>query len=110
MSRAPLDGRVLITGATGGLGAAMARALHARGASLVLTGRRAAILEDLSANSAHVPSSVTWPTKLRLRALPTKVGEIDILVANAALPASGELVELSIAEIDRCSTSTCARR
>jgi len=36
-----LDGaRVLLTGATGGLGQAIARALHERGASLLLTGRR----------------------------------------------------------------------
>ena len=44
-----IDGcRTLLTGATGGLGQAMARALAARGARLVLTGRRAEVLEPLA--------------------------------------------------------------
>ena len=44
-----LDGaRVLLTGATGGLGQAIARALHERGASLLLTGRRLDVLTPLA--------------------------------------------------------------
>ena len=39
----------LVTGATGGIGAAIARALHAQGARVALTGRRAAELEALAA-------------------------------------------------------------
>ena len=41
--------RVLLTGATGGLGQAIARALHARGAILTLTGRRLDVLQPLAA-------------------------------------------------------------
>ena len=40
---------VLLTGATGGLGHAIARALRARGAELILTGRRTDVLEPLAA-------------------------------------------------------------
>ena len=48
--RMKLDGaRVLLTGATGGLGQAIARALAERGATLTLTGRRADVLEPLAA-------------------------------------------------------------
>ena len=51
-----LAGRtVLLTGATGGLGAEMARALTARGASLVLTGRRADALEAIAAETGGRP-------------------------------------------------------
>ena len=39
----------LLTGATGGLGQAIARGLAARGATLTLTGRRADVLEPLAA-------------------------------------------------------------
>ncbi len=40
---------VLLTGATGGIGHAIARALHGRGGELILTGRRAEVLEPLAA-------------------------------------------------------------
>jgi uncharacterized protein len=39
--------RALVTGATGGLGHAIARALHARGCELILTGRRAGVVDTL---------------------------------------------------------------
>ena len=47
-----LAGRtVLLTGASGGLGHAIARRLRAEGASLVLTGRRSDVLEPLAAET-----------------------------------------------------------
>ena len=38
----------LVTGATGGIGAALARALHAQGAHVTLSGTREAVLEELA--------------------------------------------------------------
>jgi short-subunit dehydrogenase len=98
--------RVLLTGATGGIGQQLAMAFAARGAELVLTGRRTDVLEPLveritkrGARASAVPADLSdrdAPENLLDRA-----GDIDILVANAALPASGLLSEYSIAEIDR---------
>ena len=42
--------KALVTGATGGLGQAMAEALHANGAQVVVTGTRKAVLEELAAS------------------------------------------------------------
>jgi 3-oxoacyl-[acyl-carrier protein] reductase len=42
----------LVTGATGGIGAAIARALHKAGATIAISGTRAAVLEELKAELA----------------------------------------------------------
>src|ERR1700722_1754288 len=93
----------LVTGATGGLGSAIASALRARGAELIVSGRRAAELESLavSLNGRAVVADLTAREELeRLGALALEAG-VDVLVANAALPASGLLSDLTVAEIDR---------
>ena len=91
----------LLTGATGGIGHAVARALGERGARLVLTGRREDVLGGLAAElgARALPADLSEPGEVdRLLA---EAGEVDILVANAALPASGRLESYSVAEIDR---------
>jgi len=100
-----LDGaRVLLTGATGGLGQAIARALSARGAALVLTGRRAEVLEPLAAEigGRAVASDLADPAAVD--ALLAEAGEVDVLVANAGLPGSGGLHSFTVEEIDRALT------
>jgi len=93
-----------VTGATGGIGAAIARALDARGAQLVLTGRREEQLAELktSLGGEHVE---LVPLDLAERDGPGRLAEaagmVDVLVANAALPASGRVEDFTPDAIDR---------
>src|SRR5438477_5660347 len=89
-----LDGaRVLVTGASGGIGNAIARALHERGASLAITGRRLDALEALKAELGDRVDVLQADLAKRedVNALPERAGAVDVLVANAGLPGSGEL-------------------
>jgi uncharacterized protein len=99
-----VDGRsVLVTGASGGIGQAIARNLHARGARLLLSGRRTDVLEALGAELGERVEAVPADLSQRadVAALAQRAAEVDVLVANAALPASGHLLEFSREEIDR---------
>jgi short-subunit dehydrogenase len=95
---------VLLTGATGGLGRAIAEALAGRGASLILSARKAEALEQLASElpgSGHItiPADLAEPgaaTKLALDA-----GEFDVLVANAGLRGAGDLTDYSHEDIGR---------
>jgi short-subunit dehydrogenase len=92
---------VLLTGATGGLGHAIARALSQRGAKLILTGRRAEVLEPLATELGARSIAVDLSDRDDVERLLADAGEVDILVANAALPATGTLDSFSVEEIDR---------
>jgi short-subunit dehydrogenase len=92
---------VLLTGATGGIGQALARALHAAGATLVLTGRRADVLEPLAAQLGARALAVDLSDAAQVQRLAGEAGDVDILVANAALPASGLLDSFTVEQIDR---------
>ena len=94
-------GRVLLTGATGGIGQAIARAFAGRGATLVLSGRRSEMLEALAAEVGGHAVSCDLAKREDLDRLIAEAGDIDVLVANAALPASGTLTDLSQEQIDR---------
>lgn len=87
-----LDGKVaLITGASGGIGAEIARTLHAQGAVVVLSGTRAEALEALAAElgaRAHVcPADLSDPSApdALLAAAEAAAGPLSILVNNAGL-------------------------
>jgi uncharacterized protein len=92
---------VLLTGATGGIGQAIARALAARGGKLILTGRRIDVLEPLAQQLDARTAAVDLAEPAELERLVRDAGEVDILVANAALPASGALDSFTVQEIDR---------
>jgi short-subunit dehydrogenase len=96
------DRTVLITGAPGGIGARLASRLHAEGASLVLSGRNQVELDRLALTlkpARVVVADLSRPEEVDR--LASEAGAVDILVANAAVPASGELVSFSVEEIDR---------
>jgi uncharacterized protein len=92
--------RVLLTGATGGLGQAVARALAARGAKLLITGRRADVLEPLASEFGGQALACDLADPAAVQRLVADAGDVDVLVANAALPASGALATFSVEEID----------
>jgi short-subunit dehydrogenase len=94
------DRSVLLTGATGGLGQAIARRLHAAGAHLVVTGRRGDVLEQLAADIGARSLAVDLSDADAVLRLAEECADVDVLVANAGLPASGDLMSFSVAEID----------
>jgi short-subunit dehydrogenase len=92
----------LLTGATGGLGRAIAAGLAGSGATLVLSGRRE---EDLLALAESLPGKDHRVVVADLAAdgeaerLAEAAAGVDILVANAGLSATGWLAEFSPAEL-----------
>jgi short-subunit dehydrogenase len=99
-----LDGsRALVTGASGGIGLAIARALHARGATVIATARRQAVLEGLCAELGDRVEVVQADLADRddVAGLQEQAGRVDVLVANAALPASGAFDDFSGDQVDR---------
>jgi uncharacterized protein len=98
-----LRGRtVLLTGATGGLGQAIARELTRRGASLVLTGRRAEVLEPLADEVGGRAIACDLGEAVDVERLLEDVGDgVDVLVANAGLPGSGHISTFSVEDVDR---------
>lgn len=96
----PRASRVLITGATGGLGQAIAASLATYGADLVLTGRRADVLGDL----AQQLEAEAVVADLRDRADLERVAEVarscDVLVANAGIGGDSPIESVTTDEID----------
>lgn len=91
-----LDGKVaLVTGASGGLGASIARVLHAQGARVALSGTRVDVLEALAAElgegAASCPADLREPAAadVLIAAAEAALGPLDILVNNAGLTRDG---------------------
>ncbi len=97
-----LSGKIaLVTGATGGIGGAIARSLHAQGATVVLSGTREAVLADLAKElgeraffAAANLSDAESVVGLVARAEEAAGGPLDILVANAGITKDGLLMRM----------------
>ncbi|MFN6544030.1 SDR family NAD(P)-dependent oxidoreductase [Mycolicibacterium nivoides] len=98
-----LNGRsALVTGATGGIGRAIARELAGRGSALTVTGRREPALHKL-VDELGPPACALTADLSRLDEaddLMDRAGEVDILVANAGVGIPQDLTMLSDSEIE----------
>ncbi len=85
----------LVTGATGGIGAAIARALHKAGATVAISGTRAPVLEQLKSELGErchvVPCNLSDAADVEklVPAAEAAMGSLDILVNNAGITKDG---------------------
>lgn len=96
----------LITGASGGIGGAIAKALHSAGATVTLSGTREAPLQELAAELGDRVHVITCnlSDKEAVEALPKAaaeaMGSVDILVNNAGITKDNLFMRMSDAEWD----------
>ncbi|MCZ8087387.1 MAG: 3-oxoacyl-[acyl-carrier-protein] reductase [Brevundimonas sp.] len=91
----------LVTGATGGIGGAIARALHAQGATVVLSGTRESVLAGLAADlgerAVTAPANLSDPESVDglVGAAEAAAGApLDVLVANAGITRDGLILRM----------------
>ena len=113
--------RALVTGASGGIGAEVARALHAAGATVGLSGTRIEPLQTLAAelgDRAHVlPCDLSDPAAVEalVKQATEAMGAVDILVNNAGITRDGLMKRmsddnwLSVIEVNLTSTFRLCR-
>ncbi len=109
MSYAIEGKRVLVTGASTGIGAALAEGFAARGAVVGICARRAALLADvLDRVQKHSPESRAWTVDLSdldtveafARRADAEMGGVDVLVNNAGAPKRRKVTDLTPAVVE----------
>ncbi len=97
----------LITGASGGIGGAIARALHAQGARVALSGTRegplAELAAELGARSHVLPCNLSDPAAVDAlpKAAADAMGSLDILVNNAGITKDNLFMRMSDEEFEQ---------
>jgi 3-oxoacyl-[acyl-carrier protein] reductase len=97
----------LVTGATGGIGGAIARAFHRQGATVALSGTRREVLETLAGElkeRAHVlPCNLsnTEEVEALVPSAEKAMGQLDILVCNAGITRDNLFVQMKDEEWDQ---------
>jgi short-subunit dehydrogenase len=105
------EGRtVLVTGASSGIGAAVARELAARGDTVALVARRRERLDEVLADCRRsAPASERWAADLSdpeaaahlVLAIWNHYGGLDVVINNAAVPMRRHATRLTMAEVER---------
>ena len=97
----------LITGASGGIGGAIARALHGQGATVALSGTRegplAELAAELGARSHVLPCNLSDPAAVDAlpKAAADAMGSLDILVNNAGITKDNLFMRMSDEEFEQ---------
>ncbi len=100
--------RIAITGATGGIGQELARALHDRGAALALTGRREAVLRELAGTMRGGAPVIIQAADITredevigvLQRAADELGGVDVLINLAGFSQPTVLAETTLADFD----------
>jgi 3-oxoacyl-[acyl-carrier protein] reductase len=86
----------LVTGASGGIGAEIAKALHAAGATIGISGTRVSVLDELKAAMGNervhtLPCNLSSPEDVEklIPAAETALGGVDVLINNAGITRDG---------------------
>jgi short-subunit dehydrogenase len=96
--------RVLVTGASRGIGRAVARAFAARGATLGLVARKRAPLEELAKElpgDGHVPLDADVSDADSIARAVSEFGDVDVVVANAGITHYRPFAQLPLDEARR---------
>jgi short-subunit dehydrogenase len=96
--------RLLLTGASRGIGAALAEAFAAQGAELALVARPSAQLDEVAARTGGTAHPCDLSDLSALPGLLDRVGPVDVLVNNAGVSGVGWFVDRTLEEIDQVLT------
>lgn len=99
------DAHVVITGASRGLGAALADQFAARGARLTLVARSVTALEDVAARTGGraLPADLADPAQVAglIARIEAEWGPVDVLVNNAGIDLTGAFMDMAPDDIER---------